>query len=246
MRLSPDTDEGMYDVKQETPTRTKTTGFVLPSNDEWIKPAYYDPKGGGTDSYWEYPTGPFRSTAPVEAEPRYGRCRQRRHAASVELQPERPRRQPEPAGLPTGPGPHLVPLASRAVLRKRLPTRVPHVDPDSHSLYTANVSTVGQTKTPSPWGTTREATSSRPSTRSRRSRLATASSGTGATTTGASPTPLPISWGSRPSATTRATRIPNRSIRGLASASASSERSSRSGHRNEIVQSTMVEPKGEA
>ena len=38
----------MYDMKSETPTRTKSTGFVVPSNDEWVKAAYYDPKGGGT------------------------------------------------------------------------------------------------------------------------------------------------------------------------------------------------------
>jgi hypothetical protein len=59
VRLSPRTEKGMYDMTQETPTRTASTGFVLPSNDEWVKAAYYDPKHGGTDSYWLYPTGPF-------------------------------------------------------------------------------------------------------------------------------------------------------------------------------------------
>ena len=30
---------------------------MLPSNNEWVKAAYYDPKHGGTDSYWAYPAG---------------------------------------------------------------------------------------------------------------------------------------------------------------------------------------------
>jgi hypothetical protein len=31
---------------------------VIPSQNEWIKAAYYDPNGGGTFSYWKYPTNP--------------------------------------------------------------------------------------------------------------------------------------------------------------------------------------------
>src|SRR5256885_9512522 len=42
VRLSPRTEQGMYDKNQETPTRTTSTGFVLPSNNEWVKAAYYD------------------------------------------------------------------------------------------------------------------------------------------------------------------------------------------------------------
>ena len=49
----------MYNIANPQTTRTKSTGFVIPSNNEWVKAAYYDPKGGGTDSYWAYPTGPF-------------------------------------------------------------------------------------------------------------------------------------------------------------------------------------------
>ena len=31
---------------------------MIPSQDEWIKAAYFDPNGGGTYSYWKYPTNP--------------------------------------------------------------------------------------------------------------------------------------------------------------------------------------------
>ena len=59
VRLSPKTEKGMYDMTKETPTRTASTGFVLPSNDERVKAAYHDPNHGGTDFYWLYPTGHF-------------------------------------------------------------------------------------------------------------------------------------------------------------------------------------------
>jgi hypothetical protein len=63
VRLSHDTESGMYDFKQAKaeragPTRAHKTGFVLPSQNEWIKAAYFDPTGGGTYSYWKYPTNP--------------------------------------------------------------------------------------------------------------------------------------------------------------------------------------------
>ena len=48
----------MYDMHKRAPARTKATGFVIPSQNEWIKAAYYDPNGGGTFSYWWYPTNP--------------------------------------------------------------------------------------------------------------------------------------------------------------------------------------------
>jgi hypothetical protein len=58
----PDTERGMYNLRGHKPTgatRLRPIGFVVPSQDEWIKAAYYDPSGGGTFSYWQYPTGPF-------------------------------------------------------------------------------------------------------------------------------------------------------------------------------------------
>jgi hypothetical protein len=36
VRLSPQTEQGMYDMRQGAPARTASTGFVLPSNDEWV------------------------------------------------------------------------------------------------------------------------------------------------------------------------------------------------------------------
>jgi hypothetical protein len=72
VRLSKQTERGMYDLtgaKRPGVTRAHKSGFVLPSQDEWIKAAYYDPSSGGTYSYWKYPTnagvfGDGTATAP--------------------------------------------------------------------------------------------------------------------------------------------------------------------------------------
>jgi formylglycine-generating enzyme required for sulfatase activity len=69
IRLSHKTERGMYDLRRRKATRSKKAGFVLPSQDEWVKAAYYDPSGGGTYSYWKYPTnagvfGDGSATAP--------------------------------------------------------------------------------------------------------------------------------------------------------------------------------------
>lgn len=58
VRLSRQTEKGMYDMTVRAMTRSHKTGFVIPSQDEWIKAAYYDPSGGGKYSYWQYPTNP--------------------------------------------------------------------------------------------------------------------------------------------------------------------------------------------
>jgi hypothetical protein len=58
VRLSPNTETGMYDMHKRAATRAHRRGFVIPSQNEWIKAAYYDPNGGGTYSYWNYPTNP--------------------------------------------------------------------------------------------------------------------------------------------------------------------------------------------
>ncbi len=72
VRLSRNTETGMYEMAKRAPVRTRAKGFVIPSQDEWIKAAYYDPSGGGTDSYWKYPTnagvfGDGTATAPTQA-----------------------------------------------------------------------------------------------------------------------------------------------------------------------------------
>ena len=58
VRLSRNSERGMYDMRNPKTTRRRATGFVVPSQDEWIKAAYFDPTGGGTFSYWKYPTNP--------------------------------------------------------------------------------------------------------------------------------------------------------------------------------------------
>ncbi len=72
VRLSDEVEDGMYDLSGSGATRKEATGFVVPSNDEWIKAAYYDPKGSGTFSYWRYPTGPAYGTERVVARARTG------------------------------------------------------------------------------------------------------------------------------------------------------------------------------
>ena len=73
VRLSRNTETGMYKMSKRAPVRTAAKGFVIPSQNEWIKAAYYNPSGiGGKYSYWEYPTngGSFSETnpeAPTEA-----------------------------------------------------------------------------------------------------------------------------------------------------------------------------------
>ena len=53
VRLSRQTERGMYDMKVRAMTRSHKRGFVIPSQNEWIKAAYYDPNGGGKYSYWQ-------------------------------------------------------------------------------------------------------------------------------------------------------------------------------------------------
>ena len=74
----------MYDLARPAATRAHRTGFVLPSQDEWIKAAYYDPSGGGTYSYWKYPTnagvfgdGDATAPAPTVLDPGHRRRHQR-------------------------------------------------------------------------------------------------------------------------------------------------------------------------
>jgi len=58
VRLSRQTERGMYNLARREATRDRNRGFVVPSQNEWIKAAYFDPRGGGTLSYWKYPTNP--------------------------------------------------------------------------------------------------------------------------------------------------------------------------------------------
>jgi hypothetical protein len=152
VRLSPETEEGMYDMKTETPERTKSAGFVLPSNDEWVKAAYYDPKGGGTESYWAYPTGPFDPPNPSVLDPNTGDVVNGDNQPLATYNPNDPNSSVDTPGSPPGGAPTWCPVQAGPSCGKVFP---PNLPPDLNlaSVYMANVSTVGQAKTLSPWGT---------------------------------------------------------------------------------------------
>lgn len=148
IRLSPRTERGMYDMRRPKTTRAKRAGFVVPSQDEWTKAAYYDPSGGGTLSYWKYPTnagtfGDGSATAP----------------------------SPTALRASTGDVTNATtqPLATYHASGKAAPTWCPGqvrpasactsvnpfgIDPTTYAkAYQGSLSTVGQARTTSPWGT---------------------------------------------------------------------------------------------
>lgn len=149
--LSPETERGMYNLARNKRTgakRARVRGFVIPSQNEWMKAAYFDPKGGGTYSYWKYPTnagvfGDNTATAP----------------ASTLLN----------AGTGEVTNSATQPLANYHASDIEAPTWCPNqirparrcstVNPLGKSpflyqkLFQGNVSTVGQALTRSPWGT---------------------------------------------------------------------------------------------
>jgi formylglycine-generating enzyme required for sulfatase activity len=146
--LSGKTERGMYDMRRHKATRTKKAGFVLPSQDEWTKAAYYDPSGGGTMSYWKYPTnagvfGDGTATAP----------------SPTTL-------APSSGDVTNG---STQPLATYHATDLTAPTWCPGgvqpasdctdvnpfgMDPTNYAkAYQGSLSTVGQARTTSPWGT---------------------------------------------------------------------------------------------
>jgi formylglycine-generating enzyme required for sulfatase activity len=150
VRLSPKTERGMYDMTKETPTRTASTGFVLPSNDEWIKAAYYDPNHGGTDSYWEYPTGPFDPPNVSVLDPTTGDVTNAETQPLATYNPNDPNSSVDTPGSPAGTAPTWCPSQAGSTCGD-LPSNLPP-GLDLSKLFLGNVSTVGQAKTPSPWG----------------------------------------------------------------------------------------------
>ena len=117
---------------------------VVPSQNESIKAAYYDPEGGGTFSYWEYPTGPFQAPHASFLDAN-GDVANAARQPLLDVQPEGPEERAEQHV------PELVPLASRPGLREHEPSGT--ASDDYQSSYQGNLSTVGQTRTRSPWGT---------------------------------------------------------------------------------------------
>jgi formylglycine-generating enzyme required for sulfatase activity len=49
------TEDGAYDMTSPQPARGKNARYVLPTVDEWIKAAYYDPQKKDNAGYWQYP-----------------------------------------------------------------------------------------------------------------------------------------------------------------------------------------------
>jgi formylglycine-generating enzyme required for sulfatase activity len=147
VRLSRQTEVGMYDMHVRAMTRSHKTGFVIPSQNEWIKAAYYDPKGGGKYSYWQYPTNPGAfgdegAAAPHQAKlnPTTG------DVTNASEQPLANFHASETAA------PSWCPSAFSA-------TTCATVNPLGikasayEKAYQGSLSTVGQAKTTSPWGT---------------------------------------------------------------------------------------------
>ena len=125
MRLSPETERGMYDMKsQDADKRQASTGFVLPSNNEWVKAAYYDPNHGGTDSYWEYPTGPFNQPFVSVLNPTTGDVTNATKQPLATYNPNDPNSSVDTPGAPGGAAPNMVSVAGRTELQ-RPPGRFP-------------------------------------------------------------------------------------------------------------------------
>lgn len=149
VRLSTKTENGMYKMSKRKATRTSKKGFAVSSQDEWIKAAYFDPKGGGKHSYWDYPTNPgvYVNCAVDESG-----CAEGKQPFATELD-----------GNGNVTNSNKQPLASFEA--------VPGVAPDwcpsqfsaeqcaytpftpLENIYVGNMSTVGQALTRSPWGT---------------------------------------------------------------------------------------------
>jgi formylglycine-generating enzyme required for sulfatase activity len=150
VRLSPKTESGMYNMSSKTPTRQASTGFVLPSNNEWIKAAYYDPKHAGTHSYWLYPTGPFHQPNISVLNPTTGDVTNADKQPLATYNPNDPNSPSDTPGAPAGTAPTWCPSQAGSTCNN-LPADFPP-GLDLQKVYMGNVSTVGQAKTPSPWG----------------------------------------------------------------------------------------------
>lgn len=150
VRLSKNTETGMYNFNsgKKGPTRAHKNGFVIPSQNEWIKAAYYDASGGGTYSYWKYPTNPgvfgdgsADAPTPTTLEATTGNVT---NASTQPLATFHAQGKPAPTWCPVAAQP-----------AESCSTQNPFgIDPINYAqIYQGNLSTVGQAKTTSPWGT---------------------------------------------------------------------------------------------
>jgi formylglycine-generating enzyme required for sulfatase activity len=146
--LSRQTERGMYDMRRRKATRSKQTGFVIPSQDEWTKAAYYDPSGGGTFSYWKYPTnagvfGDGTATAPstTTLNATNGDVT---NASTQPLSTYHSSSTPAPTWCPA----QVQPASDCSSVNPL------GLDPTTYAkAFQGSLSTVGQAKTLSPWGT---------------------------------------------------------------------------------------------
>jgi hypothetical protein len=148
VRLGRETEKGMYDLTDPETGRQSDTGFVVPSNDEWVKAAYYDPKGGGRFSYWQYPTGPTDAPNVSKLDPATG------DVVNASTQPLSTY-NPQGSGASKGTYPTWCPpqAGAHACSQVNPLQLLPGIGTAYRELYQANLSTVGQTGTRSPWGT---------------------------------------------------------------------------------------------
>jgi formylglycine-generating enzyme required for sulfatase activity len=147
VRLSRLTETGMYDMHVRAMTRSHKSGFVIPSQNEWIKAAYYDPNGGGKYSYWQYPTNPGAfgdegASAPrsTTLDPTTGDVS---NASTQPLANFHAEGQPAPSWCPSAFSAETCssvnPLGIKASTYAK--------------AFQGSLSTVGQARTTSPWGT---------------------------------------------------------------------------------------------
>ncbi len=149
VRLSRQTERGMYDMTVRAMTRSHKSGFVVPSQNEWIKAAYYDPNGGGKYSYWKYPTNPGvfetedeAASAPESTtlDPTTGDVT---NASTQPLATFHTEKQPAPSWCPS-------PFSAETC------ATVNPLGMDAttyEKAYQGSLGTVGQALTTSPWGT---------------------------------------------------------------------------------------------
>ena len=147
VRLSRKTERGMYNMRKRAATRSRKSGFVLPSQNEWIKAAYYDPSGGGQYSYWKYPTNPGvfgddTATAPSSTtlDPSTGDVT---NASTQPLATFHASNVPAPSWCPVAAGSEACSTVNPFGMDSTTYAKI----------YQGSVGTVGQAKTTSPWGT---------------------------------------------------------------------------------------------
>ncbi len=155
VRLSKQTETGMYTMSDRSATRNLTSGFAVTSQDEWMKAAYFDPKGGGQLSYWDYPTGPGTfvncPASPVASANSPTLC-PATPPAQTQLDPTtgnviNSATQPLASYKGTATPPYWCAAQFTAAQCAITPFK------KLASTYTGNLSTVGQALTRSPWGT---------------------------------------------------------------------------------------------